>query len=196
MIKIKIGGPAGLGIMTSGLILTKLLKRTGLYVHGYPEYPSLIRGGYNSFLVEGSEDPVTALYTKYDILIALTDVAIQREQISDDMLIIIDAENTKDIATVKGKIINLPFKNILKKLEGNDLLKNSIALGAIVKILGIDFGLLENLLRNFYPSEKLFSINLKGATEGYNTVKEEGFTVVTKNDLKDNVVMTGNEAIS
>lgn len=47
----KIGGEAGYGIMTSGLIFAKVCSRAGLHVFDHTEYPSLIRGGHNTYQV-------------------------------------------------------------------------------------------------------------------------------------------------
>ncbi|MCA1927023.1 MAG: 2-oxoacid:acceptor oxidoreductase subunit alpha [Calditerrivibrio sp.] len=196
MFGIKIGGPAGLGIMSSGLMLLKLFKRSGYYVHGYPEYPSLIRGGYNSFLIEADKRFINAPFSSYNILVALADVAIQKEKITEEMFVILDIENSKEIEKIKGKVVNVPFKSIVKSLEANEVVKNSIAMGSLIKLMGIDFKVLESLLREFYPSEKLFNINLRGAELGYHAVNETLFKVDHFEDLTENIVLTGNEAIS
>lgn len=195
MIKIKIGGPAGLGIMSAGLVFSKLLKRLGYSVHGYPEYPSLIRGGYNNYLIIADKLNTYAPYKKYDILVALTEVALQQEKITDEMILLADVENTKDKSLLKGKIIDIPFKDLLTKLEANEIAKNSIALGGLVKLLNIDFGSLEQLIKETYPSEKLYNINYKAAIEGYQTVKEQiNFKKI--NGEENKIILTGNEAIS
>lgn len=196
MFGIKIGGPAGLGIMSSGLMLLKLFKRSGYYVHGYPEYPSLIRGGYNSFLIEADKKIISAPFSSYNILVALADVAIQKEKINEEMFVILDTQNSKEIEKIKGKIVNLPFKDIVKKLEANEVVKNSVAMGAVTKIMGIDFKILEDIIRESYSSEKLFSINIKGAEMGYNAVEGTLLKLNSSENLKDNIILTGNEAIA
>ncbi len=45
----KIGGEAGFGIATSGLVFSKIAARGGYHTFDYLEYPSLIRGGHNAF---------------------------------------------------------------------------------------------------------------------------------------------------
>jgi len=195
MIKIKIGGPAGLGIMSSGLIFSKLLKRIGYSVHGYPEYPSLIRGGYNNFLIVAEKKETFAPYKRYDILVALNDTPLQNEDITENMIVIVDVENTKDKNLLKGKIIDIPFKQILKKLEANEIAKNSISLGALVKALDIDFTYLERLLKTTYLSEKLYNINYLAAIEGYNA-SEKLLNLNKVSDDNERIVLTGNEIIS
>ena len=40
----KVGGAAGQGVKSSGLIFAKTCTRAGLWAFGYTEYPSLIKG--------------------------------------------------------------------------------------------------------------------------------------------------------
>ena len=47
----KIGGEAGFGIASAGLIFAKTVNRLGYFFYGYLEYPSLIRGGHNVYEV-------------------------------------------------------------------------------------------------------------------------------------------------
>lgn len=69
----KISGAAGEGIKVSGLILAQTAFRQGYYVHGYTEYPSLIRGGLNTFQVAASTKPIFSQKSKFDLEISLTD---------------------------------------------------------------------------------------------------------------------------
>lgn len=52
----KVGGPAGEGIMTTGLIFSKVVSRHGWQVFDYTEYPSLITGGHNTYQVYAQSD--------------------------------------------------------------------------------------------------------------------------------------------
>lgn len=69
----KISGAAGDGIKVSGLIFSKACFKQGLYVHAYTEYPSLIRGGLNTFQVAADINPVLAPGSKFDLEISLDD---------------------------------------------------------------------------------------------------------------------------
>jgi 2-oxoglutarate ferredoxin oxidoreductase subunit alpha len=195
MIGIKIGGPAGLGIMSSGAMLLKILKRSGYYVHGYPEYPSLIRGGYNCFLVLADKKDVAAPYTSYDILVVLGDVALSKEKITENMLVILDKSNAKGAEKITAKTVDIPFKDIVKELNANEIVKNSVAIGSLMKILKIDFSTLEEILKETYPSEKLFKLNLEGAKKGFDATESSAFPLEVSADLKGDIVLTGNEAI-
>lgn len=69
----KISGAAGEGIKVAGLILAQTAFRQGFYVHAYSEYPSLIRGGLNTFQVAASTEPVYCPQSKFDLEISLAD---------------------------------------------------------------------------------------------------------------------------
>ena len=153
MLSIKIAGPAGFGIKVTGQILAKVFLRLGADVFAYTEYPSLIRGGHNTFQVdlaasqihperapkgrvEGSPSflGVNSPASKVDILIALTPEAIEKEKnnLKKDGLVIYD-ETIKDIS-VKADKLPLPLVEFAKK-HGGELMKNTVALGALFGIL-------------------------------------------------------------
>jgi len=72
----KISGAAGEGIKVAGLIFAQTAFRQGLYVHGYTEYPSLIRGGLNTFQVCADVQPVLAPEAKFDLEISLNNPSL------------------------------------------------------------------------------------------------------------------------
>lgn len=72
----KITGAAGEGIKVAGLIFAQAAFKTGYYVHAYTEYPSLIRGGLNTFQVLASTEPVYSPQSKFDLEISLKDQSL------------------------------------------------------------------------------------------------------------------------
>ena len=57
-ISILVGGEAGAGISAAGFLLAKAFLRGGLHVFGTIDYPSLIRGGHNFYLLRAAMNPV------------------------------------------------------------------------------------------------------------------------------------------
>jgi 2-oxoglutarate ferredoxin oxidoreductase subunit alpha len=167
----KIGGPAGLGIMTAGPMFAKILKASGYHVHGYPEYPSLIRGGYNCYQVAYGDKEVTAPYKKIDIYLALSDECFNRETFEDDTIVIGDFSTLKNADKVKGKKIDVPLHAITEELNGPEVMRNSVALGASAAVLGVNFSLLEDSLNAAYK-EKVAKLNIEAAKRGYDSVKD------------------------
>src|SRR3989338_9462966 len=71
------GGEAGYGVFTSGLIFSKCLSRGGYHTFSYKEYPSLIRGGHQSYQVAASHDEIFSQYKELDMLVALDELSIK-----------------------------------------------------------------------------------------------------------------------
>src|SRR5659263_280435 len=67
----KIGGEAGYGILTVGEIFSKTFVKGGYHVVAHPEYPSLIRGGHNTFQLRIDSQRVRAPILPVDVLVAL-----------------------------------------------------------------------------------------------------------------------------
>src|SRR3990167_2768937 len=66
-----IGGEAGFGIMTTGVVFSKIATRSGYNIFDYVEYPSLIRGGHNAYEVHVSEAEVSHLKSQIEVLVCL-----------------------------------------------------------------------------------------------------------------------------
>jgi 2-oxoglutarate ferredoxin oxidoreductase subunit alpha len=191
----KIGGPAGFGIMSTGPMFAKVLKAGGYHVHGYPEYPSLIRGGYNCYQIAFGDTEVSAPYEKIDMYAALSDECFNNEVFSDDTYVLGDFANLKNSEGIKGKKVDVPMMDIVKELNGPDIMRNSVAVGASAALLGLDFSLLEKSLSAAYK-EKIAKINIDAAKKGYESVKER-YSVVCKPEpdkCAPAYFMTGNEA--
>lgn len=73
----KISGAAGEGIKVAGLIFSEACLQSGLYVFGYTEYPSLIRGGLNTFQVRAGTQSLDCAEPKFDLEISLTDPVLK-----------------------------------------------------------------------------------------------------------------------
>lgn len=70
---LKISGPAGAGIKSSGLLLSRILINHGFYTADYSEYPSLIRGGLNTYQLTFSDLPLFSPYQKVDLSFDIKD---------------------------------------------------------------------------------------------------------------------------
>src|SRR3989344_658762 len=70
-ITVKIGGEAGFGIMTTGLLMGKIATRSGYHAFEYAEYPSLIRGGHNVIEIRISDEKIYSQQKTVDVLVCL-----------------------------------------------------------------------------------------------------------------------------
>lgn len=92
-----IGGEAGYGIMTTGIMMAKIFTRLGLSVFDYVEYPSLIRGGHNAYYVRASDEHIYSQRRGVDILVALNYDTIDKHkhELSKNAVIMYDPSFTK-----------------------------------------------------------------------------------------------------
>jgi len=187
---IKIVGPAGLGIKSTGVTLAKVFTRQGFNVFGYTEYPSLIRGGHNTYQVdlacqihpeersdEGSRgsrtsQPILSASGKCDILISLTGEALEKEinKINSNGLAIID--EGVELNKIKIKTIKAPLIKIAKE-NGSELMKNTVALGVLLGVLDLPLDELNKiLLTEFADKGKVAEENVRAAKGGLEWIKE------------------------
>ena len=95
---IKIGGEAGQGIKSAGLLFAKFATRAGFNIYNYLEYPSLIRGGHNVMQINISANVVTGPFLKCDFLIALNQDTISKHcnELADRAGILFDSDKKYD----------------------------------------------------------------------------------------------------
>jgi len=199
----KIGGEAGFGIMTTGLLFSKIANRLGYYTFDYIEYPSLIRGGHNAFEAIVSDEEVHGLKKEIDFLVCLNADTFKyhKQRLTSESVVLYDPD---EFAIEQENIIRIsvPFKKILSDLKGQPVMKNTIAMGASLAILGSDLSILNEMLDKQFSrkGEAVVDFNKKFASLGFDQVRKN-FPTQTKPLLKkredeQKLVMSGNEAFS
>jgi len=149
---IKIAGPAGLGIKSVGQIFSKILIDHGFTVADYSEYPSLIRGGHNTYQISFSKDKVFAPHYTVDIFFSITGGHWQEHinEFTSKTLIFSDEEiDKKDLK--KGIFYNLPLKQLANEI-GSPVVANTISLGVATYLLGLDFKICTETVCTFYKN--------------------------------------------
>ena len=68
---ILVGGEAGQGIQSIGIIIARMMARGGYSVFADQDYESRVRGGHNFFRIRVSDNAVRAVAEKLDVLVAL-----------------------------------------------------------------------------------------------------------------------------
>lgn len=158
------GGKAGQGPNILSEIVSEGLIKKGYYVFYSRDYQSIIRGGHNFNILTFSEKEVYSNQSKIDILVALD-------------------ENTKKMHTAE-------LNKNATILEGNH--GNMFFAGALHKLLGIEFSILEENLKKL----KNFEQNIIEAKEGYNSEKRTLKLETIKANLLKKRFMNGNQGIS
>lgn len=200
---LKIGGQAGQGVKSTGLMFAKIATRSGLNIYTYTEYPSLIRGGHNLMQINASLEEVTAPATTCDLLVAFDQETIDRHhsELVDGGGILFDQEKEFNTTKVSKKINLYPVP--LSQLAGQDLLSNSVALGVVVALLGANFSVLQDLIGEEFAVKgaKIIAGNKKAARAGFDFAKEH-FSGQVKQTLNFQgekavkVIVNGNEAMA
>ena len=212
----KIGGPAGFGIKASGEIMSKALMRAGLWVFDTDEYPSLIRGGHNTYQVRASDEEIHSAVRQLDILVALDEATITknfREMRKGG--IIIYEETTAPVSKIKtlikkrGDIRLFPFPLVkIAEEEGNILMRNVVAIAASLAITAFPITVLNAVLRDFFRKKgsRVISSNIHAAMRGYKLAEKYAKEEITdyavrlvplvndKNGKKKRILLTGNDA--
>jgi 2-oxoglutarate ferredoxin oxidoreductase subunit alpha len=209
-ISILIGGEAGTGISAAGFMLGKAFLRGGLHVFGTIDYPSLIRGGHNFYMIRAAKTPVYSQWDSFNLIIALDALTLRRHkhQIGEEGGFIYDSDqipqDSSDIPEAREYCYPVPLETITKEIEGRKVVKNTVALGAALGILGYDIDLLIQLLTEQFErkGEKVVSMNERAARAGYDyaqTNYANHFCCQLKplsKHQKSRILLTGNEAVA
>ncbi|MBW2983221.1 2-oxoacid:acceptor oxidoreductase subunit alpha [Candidatus Woesearchaeota archaeon] len=177
----KIGGAAGQGVKSSGIIFAKTCTRGGLSAFGYLEYPSLIKGGHNTYQVRVEDRPVRTLVRQLDVLVALNRDTIERHlgELAPGAVVIYDGDRVKAAPVEFGRddvrFLHVPALHISKELKVSQLMENQVFLGATFGILDYDFNILEGVIRDQFGDKgsKVAEEDVKSARAGFDYVRKE-----------------------
>jgi 2-oxoglutarate ferredoxin oxidoreductase subunit alpha len=188
-LSILIGGKAGDGIRQAGQTLARLLNRKGYRIFFYDDYPSLIRGGHNFSIIRASKKKIQAHKEKVDLIVALNQDAVEnhKHRLNANGMILYDSEK------VEAQGVGIDFMGLVKELEGSPIMRNTAALGALAKMLNIEWEMLERVITD--TMDKKVDLNLKIAQSAYHRV-EKAWVSVPKLDQKMLPLVSGNEAIA
>lgn len=194
-----IGGIAGDGINEAGLTVARLFSRLGYHIYMYYDYPSLIRGGHNFSLVRASRQKIAAHMDQIDVLIALNQETVEthKSRLKDSSFVIYDADKVKlDDTMHRG--FGLTITQILKEATAPAVMKNSCIIGGYCKVVGIDWPILEDVLKKHIP--KMQELNMQVARQGYDQAVQ--FCRIDRSadshfkKQTEEPIITGNQAIS
>ena len=204
-LSIKITGPAGFGIKVTGVMLAKIFIRKGLNVFAYTEYPSLIRGGHNIYQIDISDKSVNSSKEKCDILIALDkkSIEVESKNLSKNGIILYDENFGKIPAQKNIQFVAVPFVELAKK-AGEEIMKNTVAVGALLGILNLKLDEFNNILKQEFKDKKgVGEKNILAANLGKEFIEKNknklnstgSFVADTKRPApQDRLLLTGNQA--
>jgi 2-oxoglutarate ferredoxin oxidoreductase subunit alpha len=201
-----IGGEAGYGIMTTGLMMSKLFMRLGLDVFDYVEYPSLIRGGHNAYYVRASDEQVTSQKKTIDILVALNadTVKLHTNELSENAVILFDPAILKLSAEQFPSSIRLfpiPFLELAKNVGADRLMINTVSVGATLAFFHKEFDVLGKIMEDTFSrkGEAVVTLNRNTSKAGFDYVAENfgtGLLADVQSRTQEKMLLSGGEAIA
>jgi 2-oxoglutarate/2-oxoacid ferredoxin oxidoreductase subunit alpha len=185
----KIGGEAGFGIMSAGIMLCRAFSRKGYYVLSTNEYPSLIRGGHNLVTVRISSKYFESMSRDLQVLVALNKetVDLHKVELNEGALIVYDPKDYEWKVTEFSKpvvLIPVPLTELVSQFKGPAVMRNTVALGVTVALLGAPLDILSDVIHDQFKDKKqaIIDSNIAIAKAGYDYVKEK-FASVTSMHL-------------
>lgn len=186
-VSILVGGRAGDGINSAGLIVAHLLNHLGYRIYMYFDYPSLIKGGHNFSLVRGSPEFIGAHRNRADFVLALNQdsVDLHKDLITGESVVIFDS------GRVDADGVGIPISEILKELDAPAVMGNSCIIGAFARCAGIEWDVVKSVFLQKIP--KKLEQNLSVARTGYDMARK--IKRIEPIQQKNLPVLSGNEAI-
>ena len=197
---LSIGGAAGQGIATPGNILARIFVRRGLHLYAYNAYQSIIRGGHIFLTVRVSDQEVHSHGDKLDLLLCLNQDTMTRHLglMGEGSRVVFNSDTISPGQAQKGAhLCPLP---VIELSGGGRMVQNTVALGAILSLLGLDFQVLEDSLTLQFKrkGQEVVDQNVTAARAGFNHAQEnfEPFAEPLPKPSKPLAVWTGNEALA
>ena len=197
-----IGGAAGQGIATPGNILARLFTRRGLHFNAYNAYQSIVRGGHIFLTTRISTEEIYSHGDKLDMLICLNQDTMDRHLglMGKGGIVIFNSDTIKAGDAAEGvQLCPVPVKDFAGGSR-NKLIQNTISLGVILSLLGMDFELLEQALSHQLQrkGQEVVDENVNAARAAYEYANSnfQPHTEAVPDGLKPKALWTGNDALA
>jgi len=201
-LSIAIGGAAGQGIATPGGILAQIITRRGLHLNAYNAYQSIVRGGHIFLTIRISDRKIETHGDRLDMLVCLNQDTMDRHLglIGPGGHVIFSGDKIKAGDPKPGvQLCPLPVAEISNKSR-NKVIQNTIALGVITYLLGLDCKVLETALTARFKSkgESVVDENVNTARTSYKYAEEnfDAYAQPIPQGSKPLALWTGNDALA
>src|SRR5256714_12679866 len=201
---LRVGGAAGDGVSSTAESFAKISARSGLHTWTYSSYQSVIRGGHVWDQVPGGLEHLLSHGDDPDVVLCLNQqtMDVHQADVPEGGAIIYDVDSVKPDPTKIRKnvrLIGIPLRKKAQTLSPNALMRNTVALGAVVKLFDIDFRHVESAFKDIWGDKKpeIVQQNIAAAKLGAESVGQMGGSLNLglpySNEAK--YLMTGTEAI-
>ncbi len=206
-LSVMIAGKAGDGVLFTGNVLAKILKRQGWEVVTYRNFPSNIRGEATNYTIRASLEKIHGRADEVDVLMAFDCDAIFEhiDFVAKGGIVLCEGPEVARMrpADLSEKTFHaFPMRTLAKEKFGNEIFKNMILLGGLCYILDLDLSILSGVVTNIFLKRKGKEVvrrNIEaihvGCEEAKKIVPErERHTLKRKKDIH-RLLISGNEAI-
>jgi 2-oxoglutarate/2-oxoacid ferredoxin oxidoreductase subunit alpha len=198
-----IGGAAGDGVASAGNTLAVSVARQGQAVFAYNSYQSVIRGGHSWLRLRISAKKPLNHGDQVDVVIALNQDTLDRHlrELRPGGLALYNAAKIKPrYEPPKGvQLCPLPVPELTATYDKLPVMQNTVAVGAVIQLMGLDFAGLESVLEStFAKKPQVVKVNVDAAKAGYDYAAAH-FRPLSKQLQKTSqkwALMTGNELIA
>ena len=199
---IAIGGAAGQGIATPGNILARILVRRGLHMYAYNAYQSIIRGGHILLMVRTRDQEVHSHGDKIDLLLCLNQDTMDRhlDFLESGARVLYDSGKVEPGEAPEGVVLcPMPIAELAAGSK-NKLIQNTISLGMMMSLLGVDFSVLDDALTQLFgrkgPAVVEENVTMARAGFDHAVANFEPFSTPLPDGDKPLAVWTGNSALA
>ena len=167
-----VGGAAGDGVASAGNTLALSVARQGLGVYAYNSYQSVIRGGHSWLRLRLSERKPLNHGDQVDALIALNQDALDRhlQELPPGGVALYNASRLRPTyAPPSGvQLCPLPVPELTPAAKELPVMQNTVAVGAVIQLMGLDFTGLESVLATtFAKKPQVVAVNMEAARAGF-----------------------------
>jgi 2-oxoglutarate ferredoxin oxidoreductase subunit alpha len=197
-----IGGAAGQGIATPGGILARTFVRRGLHLYAYNAYQSIIRGGHIFLTIRVRNHEVQNHGDKLDLLLCLNQDTMNRhlKLMGPGSRVLYNSDAIQPGDHNEGVVLCPLPVNELTNNNRNKLVQNTVALGVIMHLLGLEFKTLGDALTLQFQGkgQEMVDENVSVARAGFDYAKAnfEPFADALPRGPKPLAVWTGNDALA
>jgi len=207
-ISVMIAGNAGDGVLFTGNVLAKILKRQGWEISTYRDFPSNIRGEPTNYTIRASLGEVYGRADDIDVFMSFDcDATIEfSKRMARGGVLLCDGEDLVriDPSKRKRKTFHIfPLRRLSRENFGREIFKNMIALGALCYILDLDFSVIEKIISEAFLKKKGNEIVRKnieaihlGCEQAMKIVAPEERHLLEKRKDTNRLLLSGNEAIA
>jgi 2-oxoglutarate ferredoxin oxidoreductase subunit alpha len=204
----KLANVNGTGSASANSLLMQAIFRMGIPVSGKNLFPSNIQGLPTWYEIRVSKDGYVARSLDYDLMVAMNSQTYARDvrEVREGGYLLYDSTWPLDPSLHRDDItfLGVPLSRLCNEAFANPreriLMKNIAYTGALVAILDIDMGVVEQLLEEKFAAKKaLRDSNTKALKLGYDYAKSHfmcplPFHLEKMNENADKILIDGNTA--